>query len=195
MNEIVLGCVVMAAGNATRFDGNKLAAELFGKPIAAHVLDAIPGSLFSRVVVVSQYREIAEMAHAHEFLSIHNEHPDYGISHTIELGLSELMDCDGVLFCVSDQPMLRGDTIQRIVERFLESPACIVAAAHAGTRGNPCLFPKEFYPELLALREDHGGNTVIRRHEDRLLLVETDELELTDCDTKTALDDLKKNLE
>ena len=44
--------------------------------------------------------------------------------------------------------------------------------------------------ELLELREDHGGNTVIRRHEDRLLLYEVGKQELTDVDTREALTDL-----
>ncbi len=56
-----------------------------------------------------------------------------------------------------------------------------------GVRGNPCIFPARFFPELLELQGDHGGNTVIRRHEEELLLVEAPEAELTDVDTPEAL--------
>ena len=54
-------------------------------------------------------------------------------------------------------------------------------------RGNPCLFPARFYPELLALNGDRGGSAVIRNHEADLILLETDALELTDIDTPEAL--------
>ena len=92
---------------------------------------------------------------------------------------------------VSDQPLLRADTVQRLADCWLQNPACIVSAAHGGHRGNPCLFPARFFPELCALEGDRGGSSVIRRHEDALLLVEADEHELFDCDTKQALEILR----
>ena len=70
-------------------------------------------------------------------------------------------------------------------------PGCIVGAAHNGHRGNPCLFPARFFPELCALEGDRGGSSVIRRHEDALRLAEAAEPELSDCDTKQALEILK----
>ena len=66
-----------------------------------------------------------------------------------------------------------------------------MSAAHGSHRGNPCLFPARFFPELCALEGDRGGSSVIRRHEDALLLVEADEHELFDCDTKQALEILR----
>ena len=43
---------------------------------------------------------------------------------------------------------------------------------------------------LLELREDHGGSTVIRRHEDALLLYDVPARQLADVDTRAALDAL-----
>ena len=74
----------------------------------------------------------------------------------------------------------------------MREPGCIVGAAHNGVRGNPCIFPKKFFPELLALSGDQGGSRVIRQHEDSLRLVEIPPEELYDCDTKFALDKLKE---
>ena len=48
--------------------------------------------------------------------------------------------------------------------------------------------------ELLELREDHGGNTVIRRHEDALTLFEISPDELRDVDTPMALAALRDTL-
>ena len=70
-------------------------------------------------------------------------------------------------------------------------PEKIAALSHGGVRGNPCLFPARFFPELMELREDHGGNTVIRRHEEDLVLLEVEQQELTDVDTPQAMADLK----
>ena len=37
----------------------------------------------------------------------------------------------------------------------------LVGLSHGGVRGNPCIFPAAYFPELLALTEDHGGSSVI----------------------------------
>ena len=185
--QLKLGCVVMAAGNARRFGENKLAAVLQGRSLILRTLEAIPAEVFHRVVVVTQYPEILRLAQEFHFAAVYNEHPDHGISHTIQLGLTGLRDCDGVMFLVSDQPLLRRETLVNLAELWREQPHRIVAPGHNGVRGNPCLFPARFFPELMALTEDHGGNQVIRRHPEALLLLETVPQELTDVDTPEAL--------
>lgn len=191
MQTAKIGCVVMAAGNAARFGKNKLAAEVNGKSLIRHALEAVPKKQFSRVAVVTQYPEVVKLAREFGFAPIENDHPDYGISHTIALGTQALSECDAILYMVSDQPLLTGASVARIVSCWREHPQHIVGAAHDGKRGNPCIFPREFYGELLALTEDHGGNSVIRRHPDRLITVEVAQKELTDVDTPEALKDLQ----
>lgn len=186
MKERKIGCVLMAAGNAQRFGENKLAALVEGKPLIRHAMEAVPPEL--ETVVVTQYREVMDMAEAFGFRSIRNIHPDWGISHTIRLGTEQLSHCDGILYMVSDQPLLRRSSVEKLVRFWQSHPQCIVGAAHKGVRGNPNLFPRDLFPSLMLLREDQGGNRVIRANEDRLLLVEIHKNELTDVDTKAALD-------
>ena len=123
-------------------------------------------------------------------MPVKNRHPDWGISHTISLGLDALGDCDAALFLVSDQPLLEQASVAELLDFYCQHPSHIVALGHNGVRGNPCLFPACFFPELRELREDHGGSTVIRRHEDALLLYDVPARQLTDVDTRTALDAL-----
>ncbi len=192
MEALKIGCVVMAAGNARRFGENKLAAQLRGRSLILRTLETVPGEMFDSVMVVTQYPEVMRLVKEFHFSTVHNEHPDYGISHTIELGLTGLRDCDGVLFLVSDQPLLRRESVAELVRLWKRQPEKIAALAHGGVRGNPCLFPARFFPELLELREDHGGNTVIRRHEEDLVMLEVAERELTDVDTPQALREIEE---
>lgn len=190
-----IGCVVMAAGSSVRFGENKLAQLVDGKPIILRVLEAIPRECFEQVVVVTQFPAFSEYVKEFHFIDIRNEQPEKGISHTIQLGLSALpQDCDGVLFCVSDQPLLRRNSIEKLVERWKRSPEKIAALGHKGTRGNPCLFPARFFPELLSLMGDHGGGTVILRHEEDLMIVEANPKELMDVDTPDALNEVVNGL-
>lgn len=186
----ILGCVVMAAGNARRFGENKLAAGVGGRSLILRALEAVPVEEFKTVAVVTQYPEVLDLAGRFGFRAVRNEHPDWGISHTIRLGLKSLGSCDAAMFLVSDQPLLKRESVRALAELWRSRPENIAALAHGGVRGNPCLFPARFFPELLELREDHGGNTVIRRHEEDLILLEVPEEELTDVDTRSALEEL-----
>ena len=185
-----LGCLVMAAGSGRRFGGNKLAADLDGKTLIRRALEAVPAAQFTAVTVVSQYEDIEALAGQFGFAAIHNDRPDLGLSHTIRLGTEAMRTCDGILYMVADQPKLCQETVARLVEVFCQHPDRIVGAGHEGRRGNPNLFPARFFEELMALSGDHGGSSVIRAHEDALLLVETDAEELFDCDTPEALESL-----
>lgn len=190
-----IGCVVMAAGDARRFGENKLAALFDGKPLILRALEAVPAEEFSAVAVVTQYPEVEALASEFGFIPVHNPHPDWGISHTIRLGLEALGECDAALFQVSDQPMLRRETVKAEVEFFRRHPDKLVGLGHDGVRGNPCIFPRQYFPELLELREDHGGSSVIRRHEKELLLFEVPACELEDIDTPCALHAMRERRE
>lgn len=187
-----IGCVIMAAGNARRFGSNKLTASLDGRSLILRALESIPADGFHAVVVVTQYPEIMRLAESFRFSAIYNPHPDHGVSQTIHLGLTGLRDCDGVLFLVADQPFLRQESITALVRIWKQRPEKIAALSHNGIRGNPCLFPARLFPELMELTGDHGGSTVIRRHEEDLILLEAEAQELTDVDTQETLSALQR---
>ncbi len=192
MNCLKIGCVVMAAGNGSRFGENKLTAVINGKPMIRHALEAVPNHV--ETVVVTQHEAVVSLAKEFGFHPLINSHPELGISHTIELGTRYLCHCDGILYMVSDQPMLRQSSVEEIVATWKAHPDYIVGASHMGVRGNPCLFPREFFPALLSLSGDRGGNQIIRENEDRLLLVEIHKNELTDVDTKDTLEEIQKKI-
>ena len=191
-NRLKIGCVVMAAGSAVRFGSNKLTTLLDGQSLIRRALEAIPTEMVQQTVVVTQYPEISALTKEHSFTDIFNGHPEKGISETVRLGLSRLSDCDGVLFQVADQPLLRRETVAALIDFWRQHPDCITALSHNGQRGNPCLFPARFFPELMALEGDRGGSAVIRRHPEALLLLEADARQLADADTPEQLEQLHR---
>ena len=183
-----IGCVLMAAGLGRRFGENKLTVDLgCGETLINYALSAIPGDKFHRVVVVTQYPQVAALAEKYSFTPLHNPYPERGQSESIRIGLAALSDCDAVMFQVADQPRLKKETVADLIGFAAAHPDRIVGLGHRGRRGNPCIFPARFFPELMALEGDVGGNVVIRAHPDALLLYETSAAELRDVDTVEAL--------
>lgn len=187
-----IGCLIMAAGNAARFGENKLSKRLGGRTLIERALDSVPNALFARLMVVTQYPEVEWLALTHGFEVVKNEHPDWGASHTICLGTEAMRECDAILYMVADQPLLTRTTVSRIVEVWRKNTGKIVGAGHDGVRGNPNIFPARFFPALLQLSGDRGGNQIIRQHEEEFLLVDVPPRELRDCDTPEALRELER---
>ena len=131
------GCVVLAAGMGKRFGTNKLTTALDGRSLILRALETVPTECFSSVIVVTQYPEILKLAGEFHFAAIHNDNPEQGLSRSIHLGLTALRDCPAVCFQVSDQPLLRRESVAALANFWHQQPEQIAALAHGGVRGNP----------------------------------------------------------
>lgn len=187
-------CIVMAAGAASRFGGGKLRHLLAGKTVMERTLDAIPKDCFSRVLVVAGEEELLRMGEERGFETVINDRPEQGASRTVRLGLAAAGECDAAMFLAADQPLLQRETVRRLVMTSIDHPDRIAALAHDGVRGNPCIFPANYFPELAALEGDRGGSAVIRRHPDELILVEASAWELKDIDRPEDLEEMERYL-
>lgn len=178
----------MASGFGSRFGSNKLLKEVEGLPMICRAFAALPACLFERAVVVSSYPEILALAREAGYCPIPNHEAAEGQSASLRLGLSQLLDMDGVLFSVCDQPWLRIRSVERLLKQFLARPDQICALSWQGKRGSPVIFPAYAFPELLELSGDQGGRKIIQANAGRLHLVEADSLEeLQDVDTPVDL--------
>ncbi len=188
-----VGCLLMAAGNASRFRANKLLMEYEGKPLIRYAMEAVATACIDRVTVVTQYDVIEDLASEFDFSCVRNDHPEWGASYTIRLGTADLQDCDAILYMVADQPRLTAESVERIVAAWQAEPDAIIAPACGERLGNPCIFPASMFSELMALEGDVGGKKVIRRHPELLRTVQIEALQLFDCDTPQALEELKQS--
>ena len=172
MDMRAVACVLLAAGAGSRFGGGKLLAEFGGERLFERAMNVLPKELFSRV---------------------RNSAPEKGVSLSIRLGLEAAKPCSAVLFLVCDQPLLRKESVLRILEAGAAHPERIIVPEGAdGRLGNPCLFPAAYFSELAALEGDRGGKRVIRAHPEAVLTVPLPEEELFDTDTKEDLSRLKE---
>lgn len=188
-----LGAVLMASGAGKRFGANKLLWPVAGVPLVERAMAAVPAALFDRAVVVSAYPQVLESAEKKGYAPITNPAPEQGQSASVVLGLKELLDMDGVLFAVCDQPWLHRDSVARLLADFSADPGSIWALSWQGRRGNPVVFPRVMFPALLALTGDMGGGVVIRAHADLLRLTEAgNSQELEDVDTPADLAEYEK---
>lgn len=182
-----LTMILLAAGNSRRFGSNKLFYEVEGQTLFAHALELflkVRDKLEFSLLVVTQYPEIEKLCAEHRIPVFINPHPEQGISSSMKIGLSHALDADACLFSVCDQPWLCADTVVRLIRDFLLSKKGMAAVSKEGIPGNPCIFSRKYYPELLSLIGDKGGKRILNAHPGDVILTEAGDLrELEDLDT------------
>ena len=178
----------MASGMGKRFGGNKLMADFGGQPMIARILAATEG-LFDRRVVVTRHEDVAAYCREQRVEVILHDLPHR--SDTVRLGLEAVGNVDGCLFCPGDQPLLRKETIEALVNAWKREPDFIWRTAYENQPGAPILFPKWAFPELLTLPEGKGGGILAKEYPERVRLHPVrDKFELVDVDTQETLREL-----
>ncbi len=190
-----LGLTMLAAGNSRRFGSNKLLYGIDGMPMYRHILlelvqvrDVFEAQGHAcEITVVTQYDEIAQEARKLGAQVLYNLHPDEGISSSLKIGLQVNRNMDACLFTVADQPWLRGETILGLVGVFLREGKGIACVEYDGKTGNPCIFSKKYFEELMKLSGDVGGKRVVVAHrEDVAVMRVEDGREMVDVDVVIA---------
>jgi molybdenum cofactor cytidylyltransferase len=163
--------ILLAAGLSSRFGRQKLLepyrGELLVRKTARCFLDA---GLHPVVAVVSTEPAFGDALAGLPLTMVENAHPGDGISSSIAIGLRALpKTINGAVIGVADQPYLTVEAVEALVRAFL--PGRIVVPRFGDHRGNPPIFDRRFFAELLQLSGDRGGQVVVNAHPDVVIEV------------------------
>lgn len=190
--EARIAALVLAAGQGRRMGRNKMAAEVAGKPMLRHVLEAAAKSRATGLWVVTGHERdaVERIAEGIDATLLHN--PDFaaGLSSSLHRGLAALPDdLDGVVVLLGDMPKVTAETIDRLIAAFdpLEGRSLCVPTFE-GKRGNPLLFARRFFAEVQAIQGDLGARQLLGDYPDEVAEVAmADSGVLLDLDTPEAI--------
>ncbi len=179
-----LSIVILAAGNSVRFGSNKLLYQVDGKAMHEHIISKVSMIEHCDKIIVTQYDEIEAYGKKLGFKVIRNKNPELGISSSIILAINQLLpDCDSVCFCVCDQPWLKQESIVAFIDEWSRSKKGLGCVEFQGRLGNPSIFTRQYWPQLLQLKGDIGGKSIIKGNLGDLFRYSMKEpLELEDID-------------
>lgn len=157
----VSGGLVLAAGAGTRFGagGPKLLAELAGRPLLQHVVDAIcEVSELERIVVVlgsgaEPIRAAIDFGRAEPVLC--REWAD-GISASLRTGAATLAGAERVLVTLGDTP----DISPALIRRLLDAPDG-ARATYGGRPGHPVILGPAELAAVHELTGDEGARRLL----------------------------------
>jgi molybdenum cofactor cytidylyltransferase len=190
-----IAAVVLAAGRSTRMGANKLLADVRGEPMIRRSVEAIVAAKVAPVLVVTGHDadKVRAALNGMNVRFVHN--PDYaeGLSTSLIAGIRAVPpEADGAVICLGDMPLVEPRQIDKLVSAF--NPAegrTICMPVHDGQRGNPVLWGRQHFDEMMTLTGDSGAKRLIDRHSDEIVEVPASSSGvLTDIDTPQALKEL-----
>ena len=111
--------VLLAAGQGTRMKSNlpKVLHPVAGKPLIWHALDAISRSTTEKPIVVVGHGADEVIKYLGDSAFTVLQQPQLGTGHAVMQAESLLKGkTDLVVVCYSDMPLMRGETLQKLVE-------------------------------------------------------------------------------
>lgn len=194
-----IAAIILAAGRSARMGGpNKLLAELNGRPLVRIVAEQVLASKAAGVTVVTGHQadKVREALRGLDVSFVHN--PDYaeGLAGSVKAGIAAVpAAADGAVVCLGDMPLVDARLIDRLIEAFApDRGALIVVPVSDGRRGNPVLWSRRFFAELMTLDGDIGARHLIARHGETVAEVPVAGAgAFLDIDTPQALEDARRN--
>ena len=185
--QSAVAAIVLAAGESRRFGQPKQLLPVGDKTMIQHVVDVVLDSPIEQVMVVLGCcaAETGASIASRPVQVVVNEKWKSGLSSSVRAGLSALKPGIGAaLFILADQPGITTEVIAKLVQRYRQTRAPIIVPTHYGRRGNPVLFARSLFAELMRVKGDQGGRRLIAEHEDELEEIEVQtEAIFTDIDT------------
>ncbi len=196
-----VAALVLAAGRSTRMGAvNKLIAEIGGKPLVRIAAEQALASRAAPVIVVTGHqREKVEAAlDGLPVKLVHN--PDYadGLGTSLKAGIAAVpKEADGVIVCLGDMPQVDSALIDKLIATFdPERGALVVVPSIEGRRGNPVVWSRRFFHDLMQIQGDIGARHLIGSYAEAVVEVPVaGAAALTDVDTPESLSAVKAEIE
>lgn len=168
------GVLLLAAGKGHRFGSDKRLALCDGRPLLQVVVERIRRAQLPLLVCLKPDDTLCEqLLNGLGVEYCYCPEARHGIGHTLAQGLGRAPGWEATLIGLADMPWISSDTWRQIAAE--SGPEEIVAPVHAGQRGHPVAFGERFYPQLESLSGDDGAREVVRRNEDSLRLIPSDD--------------------
>jgi len=161
--------IILAAGDSKRFGSeNKLLVEINGGAILKRVVQAVTGSSVDKTIVVTgeDHELIQSLLSGYDVEFVQNKNWLNGMGASLAVGVGAVKGdvYEGILVCLGDLPQLKRESINKIIDAFVENRGeKIIIPEHKGRRGHPVLFPINLHSELSQLKGKAGAKVIIQQ--------------------------------
>ena len=181
--------VLLAAGKAVRFGGDKLLSELGDGRCVAEVAAARLLPSVDRLIAIVRpgSGELSERlaAAGAEVFEFQNAHLGMGAS--LAYGVGEAPEAQGWLIALADMPLVATEDAMKVADAVRQGAGIAIPVANT-RRGHPVGFSRQYFSELVALSGDIGARSIISKYADDCLEIPVgDQDSWLDVDSRSDL--------
>ena len=187
MSDKRIAGVLLAAGESKRLGQPKQLLRWHGRALIEHAAQAALDAGLDPVVVVigSRADEMRAALRSTAVTLVENPRWLEGMSTSLHAGLSALpAGAVAAILLLVDQPRVSANHLRALIAAYHTSGKPIIVSAFKGRRASPTLFDRSLFDQLMQIRGDAGGRSVIQANLDLVEMIEVEnELAIIDIDT------------
>lgn len=195
---IKIAALILAAGGSSRMGTPKQLLPWKDTTLLGHTIEIIKKLEIQEIAVVvgAQHTKIeASIAHLN-VKTILNSNWQAGLGTSIAVGISKLVsnqNLDGVLIALADQPLINTSHYNTLLTTLKKNKTAVIATAYPKKAGVPAIFPRSYFEQLSALKQDQGATSLLNNLNNKVISINGKGLTV-DLDTPQDYQTLKKEL-
>lgn len=191
-DDIKIAAIVLAAGESSRMgERNKLFLKIGDCSMIQQVVANLSKSTVDRIFVVTGHDRERVRSELKDLsvTFVHNREYAQGLSTSLRTALAQLpKKINAALICLGDMPFVDSSQINTLIDAFdptTQQNICV--PTYRGKRGNPVLWGRRYFQEMMEVQGDVGAKHIIGEYEDSVVEVAMDDVGvITDFDTPEA---------
>lgn len=177
---VKIKALVLAAGYSSRMKTNKMLLPFAGSTVIENTIQKFLKSQVDGVAVVvgNEKEKIQHILALYPVQLVENLRFEAGMSSSVQEGVKVLKEddlLDGIMIIPGDMPLIKTETINKLLTCFKEKYAPIMIPVYQGNRGHPVIFAKHLFNQLMEVEGDVGARNVVKRNLDKCSFVEVDD--------------------
>ena len=175
--------IVLAAGMADYNNVTSQLSPIGESSLISRLAEVFLSSGIHDLIVVLGYqaeqikRELSVRYVGKDINVVVNPHYERGLSSSLKCGLHMLpRDATAVALALGNRPFVSSGVVDALIAAYERDRSSVVVPVYHRTMGHPVIFNIALVPDLLRVRGNVGGRSVLRRHRGELTELEVDDV-------------------
>jgi molybdenum cofactor cytidylyltransferase len=180
-NPAMVAGIILAAGRSTRMGRSKaLLTTPDGPTFVARLIQTLGSGGVDAPLVVGRPDDDALRSEVESLGARFVINPDADAGGQLSSLLAGLDKADrpgirGVMVIPVDAPMVRPETVSRLIAVFTDATGSIVRPRYQDRNGHPVIFSRGVFDDLRHANPEIGAKAVLRAHQDEIINVQVDD--------------------
>jgi molybdenum cofactor cytidylyltransferase len=150
--------------------------------VLAQTIENVLSASFDEVILVlgssaaTIQKQLSQPLYSRLKVVLNQSYAD-GMASSLRAGLAAIdQNMNAALIVLGDQPFVRPQTLDQIVQEFSKSCAKIAVPMFQGQRGNPVLLDRAVFASAMDLQGDVGCRAIFGRYRDEIMNIQVEDI-------------------